>query len=83
MQNRIGFVDALGALIESMSDHGTVTPKSKKRAPHCVGTLRRKWNERHAAWERFSSFCGPVGCLKGGPNKNVPDNSFLVLFDAF
>ena len=35
MQFRIGFIDVLDALIESMLDHRTVTPKSK--------------NERHAA----------------------------------
>ena len=40
MQYRIGFIHVLDALIESMLDHRTVTPKLK--------------NERHAAWERFS-----------------------------
>ena len=34
MQYRIGFIDVFDALIESMLDHRTVTPKSK--------------NERHA-----------------------------------
>ena len=55
-------------LIESMLDHRAVTPKSK--------------NERHAAWERFSCFHGPVGCLKEGPPK-MPKTIIFSHFRRF
>ena len=39
--------------------------------------------ERHAAWERFSCFHGPVGCLQEGPPKMLETTIFKQFFDLF
>ena len=73
----LGFINVFDALIESMLDHRTVTPKSKNK-PHAAWERSgAKRNERHAAWGRFSCFHGPVGRLKEGPPK-MPQPVMLV-----
>ena len=82
IQYRIGFIDVFDALIESMLDHRTVTPKSKNECHAAWERSGAKRNERHAAWERFSCFHGPVGHLKEGPPK-IPQTVIFKRFRRF
>ena len=70
MQYRIGFIDVFDALIESMLDHRTVTPKSKNERHAAWERSGAKKNERHAAWERS----GKKMVAKKGSQKNAPNN---------
>ena len=83
MQYRIGFVNVFDALIESMLDHRTVTPKSKNECHAAWERSGAKRNERHAAWERFSYFYVPVGCLQDGPPQMRQTIIFKLFFDVF
>ena len=83
MQYRIGFIDVFDALIESMLDHRTVTPKSQNERHAAWERSGAKRNERHAAWERFSYFYVPVGCLQDGPPQRRQTIYFKRFFDVF
>ena len=83
MQYRIGFINVFDALIESMLDHRTVTPKSKNERHAAWERSGAKRNERHAAWERFSCFHGPVGCLKELPRRSHQTFIFKPFFANF
>ena len=82
MQYRNGFIDVFDALIESMLDHRTVTPKSKNERHAAWERSGAKRNERHAAWERFSCFYCPVGCVQG-PARMPQTIVFKRFFDVF
>ena len=69
MQYRIGFIHVLDALIESMLDHRTATPKLKNERRAAWERSGTNQNERRAAWERFSSFHVPVGAPHEAPQK--------------
>ena len=82
-QYRNGFTHVFDALIESMLDRRTVTPKSKNERHAAWERSGAKRNERHAAWERFSHFYGPIGCLQEGTPKMRQTIIFQLLFDVF
>ena len=83
MQDRIGFINVFDALIESMLDRRTVTPKSKNERHAAWERSSTKRNERHAAWERFSCCHGPVGCLKELPRRSQQTFIFKPFFANF
>ena len=83
IQYRIGFIHVVDALIESMLDHRTVTPKSKNDRHTAWERSSERRNERHAAWERFSCFHGPVRSLKELPRRSRQTFVFKSLFANF
>ena len=79
MQHRIGFIHVLEALIESMLDHRTVTPKSKNERHAAWERSGGKKNECHAAWERS----GKKMVAQEASPKNAPNHLKYTLFDVF
>ena len=79
MQYRIGFINVLDALIESMLDHRTVTPKSKNERHAAWERSGAKKNERHAAWERSGK---KMVAQKGSP-KNAPNHLKQTVSEVF
>ena len=67
------------ALIESMLDHRTVTPKSKNERHAAWERSGAKKNERHAAWERS----GKKMVAKKGSPQNAPNHLKQTVFDVF
>ena len=66
----MGFINVLGALIESMLDHQMATPKSKNERHAAWERSGAKKNERHAAWERS----GKKMVAKKGSPQNAPNH---------